>query len=429
MTEMRSERIIMLGTRWILRGWFAGALYWQLGLVGGAQGQEVLAPHPVYPTTPPAVEEVETNGAGFVDFGNAIPGSALQQQPFQVGPLDLHPHVFYQMLYATGVQSAPGLPHDTLTQDISPGLLVGLGRNWTLDYTPSWTFYSNSQFHNTLDHAVALNGGLTYGDWLLGFSQTYTRSDTPLIVTGAQTLQETFATALTGSYRFNTVMSMDLSANQNFTYTDKLTNTREWSTLDWFNYQFWPRLDGSLGVGGGYNNVSVGVDSTFEQYQARVNWRATDVTSLQVHGGVEDWQFLDSAKGDMVNPIFGAEVKYAPFPVTALVLDADRSESTSPFLDQIIESTDVTATLSQRLLEKLFLSVGGGYHWETYVSTSNAVNTSRRDQNYSVISSVTFVFLKHGTLAATYQHGENSSTQQGLAYHSNQYGFQLGFQY
>jgi hypothetical protein len=343
--------------------------------------------------------------------------------------LDLHPHLFYRLLYGTGIQSATNSPQSTLTQDVSPGLLVGFGKNWTLDYTPTWTFYSNNQFHDTLDHAVALNGGLTHGDWVLGFSQTYNRSDTPLIVTGGQTEQQTFVTTFTGSYRFNTVMSMDLSANQNFTYSDKLTNTREWSTLDWLNYQFWPRLDGSLGVGGGYDNVSAGVDSAFEQYQARVNWRATDVTSFQIHGGLEDRQFLDSTTGDLVNPIFGAEVKYKPFEVTALVVDADRTVSTSPFLDQIIEGTDVTASLNQRLLKKLYLSAGGGYHWDTYVSTSSTVNTGRHDRYYSINASLTCVFLKHGTMAATYQHSEDSSTQSGFGYSSNQYGFQLGFQY
>ncbi|MGO9527326.1 MAG: outer membrane beta-barrel protein [Verrucomicrobiia bacterium] len=425
----------MIGKRWIIRAWFGGALYCQLALVAGAQGQQVLAPLPTIPTTPPAVEEVETNSAGFIDFGSAVPGSALAEQPFQVGPLDLHPHFFYRLLYATGIQSAPGLPHDTLSQDVSPGLLVGIGKNWTLDYTPTWTFYSDTQhhgtneLHDTLDHAVALSGGLTHGDWVFGFSQTYTRSDTPLIVTGGQTLEDSFVTTLTGSYRFNTVMSMDLSGIQTLTYPDGLTNTREWSTLDWLNYQFWPRLDGSLGIGAGYDNVSAGVDSVFEQYQARVKWRATDITSVQIHGGLEDRQFLFSTAGDLVNPIFGAEVKYKPFEVTALVLDADRTVSMSPFLDEVIEATDVTASLSQRLLKKLFLSVGGGYHWDTYVSTSSTASTGRRDEYYSISASLTCVILKHGTMAATYQHSGDSSTEAGFGYNSNQFGFQLGFEY
>ncbi len=429
MTRTRSERVALVRKGRIDKGWFAVILLCLPALAGGVQPQQVLAPLPTTLVTPPAVEEVETNSAGFIDFGDAVPRGPQNEQPFQVRPLDLHPHLSYQLLVANGVQTAPGQPRSTLTQNVAPGLLVGFGRNWALDYTPTWTFYSNNQFHDTLDHAVTLNGGLTHGDWILGFTQTYNRSDTPLIETGGQTLQQTYVTGLTASYRFNTVMSMDLSANQNFTYSDTLINTREWSTLDWLNYQFWPRLDGGLGVGGGYDNVSVGRDSVFEQYQARVNWRATDVISFQVHGGLEDRQYPYSNTSDLLNPIFGAEIKYKPFEVTALVLDADRTVSSSPFVDQIIESTDVTASLNQRLLKKLYLSVGGGYHWTSYVSTSSTVSTGRRDHYYSVNASLTHVFLRRGTVAATYQYSDDSSTDSNFSFRSSQFGFQLGYQY
>jgi hypothetical protein len=144
---------------------------------------------------------------------------------------------------------------------------------------------------------------------------------------------------------------------------------------------------------------------------------------------LEDRQFLNSTAGDLVNPIFGAEVKYKPFEFTAILLDADRSVSESPLEDEITEDTDVTASLSQRLLKKLYLSVGGGYHWDSYISTSTATGSGRRDQYYSMNASLTLVFLKHGTMSATYLHSEDTSTQAGFGYSSNQYGFQLGFRY
>jgi len=430
MTKTRSRRSVTVARSRSVAAVIGAVVWCHAASVSTAWAQNVLAPPPVgVSTIPPAVVDIQSNSAGFVDFGNATPAGALQHKPLEVGPLDLHPHLSYQFLYATGIQSAPGSSHDTITQIISPGLLVDIGRNWTLDYTPSWSVFSSSEFHNTLDHAVTLNGGGTYGDWLFGFSQTYTRADEPLIVTGGQTVQETFGTALTGSYRFNTVMSLDASANQIFAYTDKFTDTREWSTMEWLNYQFWPGLDGGLGIGGGYDNVSVGVDSAFERYQVRMNWRATSVTSLEIHGGAEDRQFLNSSEGDLVSPIFGAGIRYAPFPVTAITLDADRSVSASPLLDEVTETTDVTVTLSQRLLQKLFLNVGGGYHWDTYKSTSTAVIASRRDKNYAISASLTCVFLKRATASATYQYSENLSNQAGFGYASNQYGFQLGYQY
>ncbi|HTS19490.1 MAG TPA: outer membrane beta-barrel protein [Verrucomicrobiae bacterium] len=430
MTKMRSGRFLPCNGSWSATVVMSITACGCLIFVNGARAQDVLAPAPVvFSTAPPVVTEIQSNSSGFIDFGNATPAGALQEKPFQVGPLDLHPHFSYQFLYATGVQFAPGSAQDTITQNVSPGLLVDIGRNWALDYTPTWTTYSSREFHDTWNHAATLNGVASYNDWLFGFSQTYNRSDSPLIVTGGQTLQQIYVTTLTGSYRFNTVLSMDLSAGQNFTYTEHFTNTREWSTTDWLNYQFWPELDGSLGIGGGYDNVSVGVDSSFEQYQARVSWRATQVTSVVVHGGAEDRQFLGSSGSDLLSPIFGATIRYAPFPSTAIALDADRSVTVSPFLDEVIEATDVTAMLNQRLLGKLFLNAGGGYHWDTYRSASSVITTSRRDENYTLNASLTCVFLKRATASATYQYSENLSTQGGFGFSSNQYGFQLGYQY
>ena len=55
----------------------------------------------------------------------------------------------------------------------------------------------------------------------------------------------------------NSKMSLDLALNQNFVSADQFSSYNEWSTMDWLNYQFWPRLNAALGAGGGYDNESV----------------------------------------------------------------------------------------------------------------------------------------------------------------------------
>ena len=95
--------------------------------------------------------------------------------------------------------------------------------------------------------------------------------------------------------------------------------------LDWLNYQFWPRLDVGIGAGVGYSDVDIGPDATYEQLEGRISWRATDKTSLLVHGGVEDRQFLSGGAGNLINPILGASVVYQPFGTTVLTLNVDRT--------------------------------------------------------------------------------------------------------
>src|SRR6185312_1384211 len=98
---------------------------------------------------------------------------------------------------------------------------------------------------------------------------------------------------------------------------------REWSTLDWINYQFEPRLDIALGAGLNYVNEDSGSDMTSEQLQGRIRWRAMDRISLQLHAGLEDRQFLSGGIPDLVNPVFGASVEYQPQESTSLSLNAD----------------------------------------------------------------------------------------------------------
>ena len=105
----------------------------------------------------------------------------------------------------------------------------------------------------------------------------------------------------------NSKMSLDLGLKQNFVSADNFSSYNEWSTLDWLNYEFWPQLDAALGVGGGYDDEAASPDMTFEQFQGRVNWRATEKVSFQIHGGVEDRQILSGGTGHLINPVFDAD--------------------------------------------------------------------------------------------------------------------------
>jgi len=400
-----------------------------LALARAAEAQEVINPPPQPSVTPPSLQQIQPGKMGVIQPAETAQSVPEATQPFQWGPMNLKPHLLYRFLYGNGIQSSPGQPLTTAIHEIAPGLLLGVGGHWTLDYTPTWTFYSNHQFRDTLDHAVVLTGGTAYGDWVLGLSQSYVSSDQPLIETGGQTAQETYSTALNASYRFGRAMSVDLAVNQNFTFTEKFTNSREWSTMDWLNYQLWPRFDIGIGVGGGYVDVSPGTDMTYEQYQGRVNWRATDKISFQVRGGLEDRQFLDAGTGDLINPLYGATVQYQPFEATTLSLSANRAVSTSPFQNEVTENTDLSGSLNQRLLERFNLSLGAGYHTGKYIVSAAGFPAGRKDEYYSFNARLSTTFLKRGTIAATYQFSNNSSSVAGYGYSSNQFGLEVGYRY
>jgi Putative beta-barrel porin 2 len=400
-----------------------------------AKGQSVISQSPQYTPPPSALLAAQNNEmqvfnpeADFLDMLQNI-------NTFQWGPVSFHPSLSYKFLYGTGIESSPGNQQASIVQSFSPSFLFLVGSHWTLHYTPTWTFYSSKRFENSLDHMASLSWGTTYNDWVLGLSQHYSRSNDALIETGAQTEQEKYTTAAQASYQFNTKMSMDLGVNQNFNFSSQarnsasLTNSREWSTMDWLNYAFWARLNIGLGLGFGYINEDVGPDMIYEQYQGRVNWRATDKISFHLNGGLQDQQFLTSDEGDMVTPIFGASVQYQPFDQTQLSLNANRTVSASSLENQVTETTAITADLKQRLLGKLNLDLSGSYNSTKYVATIFGFSLGRTDDYYAFNARLSCPFLKRATAAVFYQYSDNSSSARGYTFSSNQVGFQLGYQF
>src|SRR5271154_625758 len=295
------------------------------------QAQSVIAPPPSVDVTPPAVQSAPNETQVFKPE-NSLSAFLDELQPLQWGPVILRPHVFYQFAYGTGVQSSPGRQHDTVVQQFAPGVLFILSPKWTLDYTPTFPFYSGGSFQNNVGQSVTLTGGTTYEDWVFGLSQNFTYSSLPQVQTGTQTSQQTYSTSLSASRSLNSNMSVDLGVSQDLNYPSDFERTLQWSTLDWLNYEFWPRLNAGVGAGAGY--VEATPNTVFEQIEARVNWRATDKMSFGIRGGPEFTQFTEGGGKPLINPTFAASVQYQPFEPTQLSLGANEVVNNSYFQNQ-----------------------------------------------------------------------------------------------
>jgi hypothetical protein len=303
--------------------------------------------------------------------------------------------------------------------------LFGLGAHWTLDYTPSFTFYSDKNFKNTVGQSVSLRGGTVYEDWILGLSQTYIYSKSPQIETGSQTENQTYATSLTASHALNSKVSVDLGVNQDLNFPSGYQSSKEWSTMDWVNYEFWPRLVVGAGAGAGYT-VST-PNSVNEQLQGRVNWRATDKISFGISGGAEFTQFTDGGGSPLINPIFSGSIQYQPFEHTEFSFSASRTVNTSYYQNQVTENTSINGGVNQRLLQRFNLSVSGGYNWTTYVGAATGANANSPSDYYSINVSLGTAVLKRGSVSVFYTYSQNITDEAGQGYVSNQVGFNLGY--
>lgn len=418
----------------------AGLGLFALGCTAGAQQVFSPAPAPrpqfLFPSDSQAFSNAGTNGMGLsTSTGEPEAPSAVSTPPkdlFSWGPITAHPHLLYRFLYGNGVQVRPNDPLKTALHELSPGLLLDVGRHWTLDYTPTLSFYSNHQFRDNVGHAASLTGAVERNDWRFGLSQSYVSFSAPLVETGTQTDQETYTTALSASHSLGSKMSVDLNLNQEYLNAQSFSSHWEWSTLEWLNYQFAPRLDAGLGLGGGYVDVHAGPGEAFEQFQGRVRWRTTDKISLDIHGGGEEREFLEfrgNPSHNLFNPVFGASIEYQPFLQTRLSLTANRAVAASYFDNQVSETTVISGALNQRLLGRLNLGLSGGYNTARYVASSSGAASGRSDDFYFFNARLGCTLLKRASVSVFWQYTDNSSSQAGFGFTSKQIGFELGYRF
>ena len=399
-------------------------------------GSILMTPPPVV-ATPPVVQEDEVGNEMNVFIPNGV-SNGDSSQPFQYGPVTLHPHINYSFSYGSGIQSGVNNQQNSIIQQLSPGISADLGKHWSLDYTPTIHFYSNKEFRDGVDHSVSLSGSTHYEDWTFGLSQAIGFTSDPLTETASQTDQQQYTTVLSAGYVFSDKISADFDVNQGISLVSHLQDSYNRSTMDWLNYQFWSRFNVGLGMGAGYTKVSTdnnssanNPDSLDEQLQARANWRATDKISFQVSAGLEDQQFLASGYDDSLNPIFSATIQYQPFQYTQISLAASRTVGASDYYvtAQSSETTAVSLSLSQRLLGKYNLNLGVAYTQTEFTTSYGSIGTSRTDDGYSFNASIGRNFLKRGNWAITYQYNDNESSVSGFGQQNHQIGFQIGYSY
>ena len=384
---------------------------------------------PQAPSPPPALPPTSFSGTGVIPALSGAPGLPFEGSPLQWGPVSVRPHLFYRLLYGDGLQSSPGMPLTTAINSFAPGVLFGLGDKWTLDYTPTKTFYSNRAFNDTLDHAALLSGTTTYDEWALNFSQTYGLSSQPLVETGGQTKQETYATAIQVVYGMGDQMRLEMNAGQNVGIVENFPDTREWSTTDWLHFRYAPELDTAIGVGLGYVDVSPGPNMSYARPQVSVTWQVTPKTTFLAQGGIERRKSDASGAPDQNNGIYSASLQFHPVEATQISLQTSRSVGASYFEAQVTKNTSWGVNLDQRLLGEFHLVAGYAHQEAAYTSFRASVPTDRTDDFDSVNLRLATTFFRKLAVAALWQHSRNASNSLGYGFSSNQIGLEIGYRY
>lgn len=383
-------------------------------------------------------------GTSALATGPAPPLPIESNAPIPLGgAFTVRPHLIYSFLFGNGIDSIPGQQSKTIVNTVTPGFLLDIGKYWNINYSPSFAFYSSSQFKNTVDENVALHGGWTNESWILSLTQSYNKSTDPLIETGLQTEQDAYSTLLNATHQMGSDWSYSLGLDQNFRFTELFTDLHEWETQDWLNYQASQHIGLGIGTVIGYDKEDPGSDMPFEQLNGRFTFNPNTNLSLSLTGGVEDRQFLGPSAAPLISPIFSGLLSYQIFRPTQLSLSGSRTVMPSFFANQVIVETTVGATIRQEITSKFFLDLNAGYSSEPetaivpaplpqyYLGTPprSTLQEVRSDDITTYRVSLLYVPSPRLTTSVFYQISEDSSGQANYSFVSHQVGFTLTYNY
>jgi hypothetical protein len=153
-----------------------------------------------------------------------------------------------------------------------------------------------------------------------------------------------------------------------------------------------------------------------------MSYQATGKITATASGGVEFRQF-EGGTDDRVSPVFQLGLNYEPFDGTSISLNASGDVVNSAVLaNQDYLSTQFTATIRQRLFQRVSLSVNGGVQRLTYFSTIDGSDTRREDNYYFIQPGIDVSITRYWSAGLYYLHRTNDSTVNLFGFDENQFG-------
>ena len=305
-------------------------------------------------------------------------------------------------------------------------------------YTPSYYFYNDNSSFNAFEHLARLDALYRFSKLTLSAIQDFqsvesyhleSTGSTSTIINGAnidsggRRRLTTYLSRVNAAYDLSGKTS--LSAGLDYTLTDygNLINSDSLMATLGIDYKIAPKVTVGLAGSAGKDWVDApSTNQTFEQVNLRASYQATGKITASASGGVEFRQF-DGGTDNRVSPVFQVGVSYQPFEGTAISLNASGEIVNSAVLaNQDYVSTQFTATIRQRLFQRVFVSVSGGLQKLDYFSTLDGSDTRREDNYYFIQPGIDVSITRYWTAGIYYLHRTNDSTVALFGFDENQFG-------
>jgi hypothetical protein len=215
------------------------------------------------------------------------------------------------------------------------------------------------------------------GKMVLGLRQDYVLQNTTIIEAGQRTWDQTIPTVLMTGYQFGekTTAEVNLSHSTVSYEQQGLADYSDWNWDNWFNYQYSPRLNLSLGANLGIVDLSPQPGQTYETPMARARYRYGERVILDGSVGVQLRQY-DGGVPNTIEPVCNLVAYYQASENSTFDLTVFRRESPSVSFGYDYMSTGASLGLRQRFGDRYFAGLRITYYDLNYLATTPALAAS-----------------------------------------------------
>ena len=195
------------------------------------------------------------------------------------------------------------------------------------------------------------------------------------------------------------------------------------------DYQVFDKIKLGVGLGVGHLEADGGLEETYEQLLARLEYQVTGKVSVIAEAGV-DVRERGSYAGDEATPIFALQGRWTPYDGTTLTFEGYRRVNASESITgEDFTESDVQFELRQRFLRHYYALADAGYQHSDYEDVTASTLPARADNYYFFRLGADYEAAKYFDVGLFYQREQNDSTRSSYSYASNRVYLQSHFIY